>query len=110
MMALVLPQQLPMRSATLKPRRPIQAGLLNPALSFDSRCFLALNTLDTVIGKPASRAAQHAPAIASLAYLGALTTGVSLPSGVVGLRPLSATAGAIVKGSLQGPSMRPHAA
>lgn len=103
MMALVLPQQLPMRSATLKPRRPIQAGLLNPALSFDSRCFLALNTLDTVIGKPASRAAQHAPAIASLAYLGALTTGVSLPSGVVGLRPLSATAGAIVKGSLQGP-------
>ena len=100
---LVLPRQLPMRSAALTPRRPIQAGLLNPALSFDSRCFLALNTLDTVIGKPALRAAQHAPAIASLAYLGALATGVSLPSGVVGLRPLAATAGAIVQGSLQGP-------
>lgn len=101
---LVLPrQQLPMRSAALTPRRPIQAGLLNSALSFDSRCFLALNTLDTVIGKPALRAAQHAPAIASLACLGALATGVSLPSGVVGLRPLAATAGAIVQGSLQGP-------
>ena len=102
--ALVLPQRLPMRSAALTPRHPtVQAGLLNPALSFDSRCFLALNTLDTVIGKPASHAAQHAPAIASLAYLGALATGVSLPSGVVGLRPLAATAGAIVKGSLQEP-------
>ena len=103
--ALVLPRQLLSRPAARqsKPRcSAVEASLLNPALSFDSRCFLALNTLDTLVGKPASRAAQHAPAIASLVYLGALATGVSLPNGVVGLRPLAATAGAIVTGSLQG--------
>jgi hypothetical protein len=90
---LLLPRQPPMRC------RPIQAGLLNPALTFNSRCLLALNTLDKVIGQPATRTAQHAPALASLAYLGSLATGVPID----GLRPLAATAGAIVKGSLHGP-------
>ena len=93
---LLLARQPPMRC------RPVQAGLLNPALSFNSRCLLALNTLDRVIGQPATRTAQHAPALASLAYLGSLATGVTI-DGVVGLRPLAATAGAIVKGSLHGP-------
>ena len=94
---LLLPRQPPMRC------RPVQAGLLNPALSFNSRCLLALNTLDRVIGQPATRTAQHAPALASLAYLGSLATGVTIDGGGPAVGLLAATAGAIVKGSLHGP-------